>query len=201
MAFAKSKKRVRSRTQRYTSNVFSMFTEAQINEFKEAFSLIDGSKDGIIDQGDLEEVFRSMGKNPSEEYLDEMLKQAPGCINFTMFLTLFGEKMMGCDPEETILNAFAQFDPNNTGVISEERLRDLMTTMGDRWTDEKVDELFHGAPIKNGDFNYREFTKMIMHGQQDDEDQNHPSLLLGNRCHHQRNHHRSQYFHLDLHGK
>lgn len=77
--------------------------------------MIDGSKDGIIDQGDLEEVFRSMGKNPSEEYLDEMLKQAPGCINFTMFLTLFGEKMMGCDPEETILNAFAQFDPNNTG--------------------------------------------------------------------------------------
>lgn len=59
-------------------------------------------------------------------------------------------------------------------MISEERLRDLMTTMGDRWTDEKVDELFHGAPIKNGDFNYREFTKMIMHGQQDDEDQNHP---------------------------
>lgn len=58
------------------------------------------------------------------------------------------------------------------GVISEERLRELMTSMGDRWTDEKVDELFHGAPIKNGDFDYREFTKMIMHGQQDDEDQN-----------------------------
>lgn len=77
--------------------------------------MIDVSKDGIIDQGDLEEVFRSMGKQPTEEYLDEMLKQAPGCINFTMFLTLFGEKMMGCDPEDTILNAFAQFDPNNTG--------------------------------------------------------------------------------------
>ncbi|VDN36989.1 unnamed protein product [Dibothriocephalus latus] len=115
MSATKSKKRGRARTQRYTSNVFSMFTEAQINEFKEAFSIIDGSKDGIIDQSDLEEVFRSMGKNPSEAYLDEMLKQAPGCINFTMFLTLFGEKMMGCDPEDSILNAFACFDPNNTG--------------------------------------------------------------------------------------
>lgn len=83
--------------------------------FQEAFSIIDGSKDGIIDEFDLQEVFRSMGKNPSEVYLDEMLKQAPGCINFTMFLTLFGEKMMGCDPEDTILNAFACFDPNNTG--------------------------------------------------------------------------------------
>ncbi|KAL7056426.1 hypothetical protein AAHC03_020792 [Spirometra sp. Aus1] len=169
MSATKSKKRGRQRTQRYTSNVFSMFTEAQINEFKEAFSIIDGSKDGIIDQSDLEEVFRSMGKNPSEAYLDEMLKQAPGCINFTMFLTLFGEKMMGCDPEDTILNAFACFDPNNTGYINEERLRELMTTMGDRWTDDKVDELFHGAPIKDGEFNYREFTKMIMHGQDDEE--------------------------------
>lgn len=44
-----------------------------------------------------------------------------------------------------------------------------MTTMGDRWNDEKVDELFHGAPIKQGEFNYKEFTKMIMHGQDDEK--------------------------------
>ncbi len=33
------------------------------------------------------------------------------------------------------------------GTLTEERLREIMTTMGDRWTDEMVDELLYGAPI------------------------------------------------------
>ncbi|KAH8873725.1 Myosin regulatory light chain sqh isoform 1 [Schistosoma japonicum] len=171
MACTKTKRRARNRTQRFTSNVFSMFNEAQISEFKEAFLMIDSTKDGVIDKHDLEDIFVSLGKSPNDDYLNDMLSQAPGQINFTMFLTLFGEKMMGCDPEETILNAFACFDPEGTGVINEKRLRELMTTMGDRWSDEKVDELFHGAPIQDGNFDYKEFTRMIMHGQEEEEGQ------------------------------
>lgn len=30
-----------------------------------------------------------------QEELDEMLKEAPGPINFTIFLTMFGEKLKG----------------------------------------------------------------------------------------------------------
>ena len=44
-----------------------------------------------------------------------MMSQAPGPINFTMFLTLFGEKLNGTDPEDVILNAFACFDPDASG--------------------------------------------------------------------------------------
>ncbi|CAH8609156.1 unnamed protein product [Schistosoma curassoni] len=119
MACTKTKRRARTRTQRFTSNVFSMFNEAQISEFKEAFLMIDSTKDGVIDKHDLEDIFISLGKSPNDEYLNDMLSQAPGQINFTMFLTLFGEKMMGCDPEETILNAFACFDPEGTGMCNE----------------------------------------------------------------------------------
>lgn len=56
------------------------------------------------------------GKNPTEDYLDVMMNEAPGPINFTMFLTMFGEKLNGTDPEDVIKNAFACFDENNTGV-------------------------------------------------------------------------------------
>ena len=55
------------------------------------------------------------GKNPTDEYLDMMMADAPGPINFTMFLTMFGERLTGTDPEEVILNAFACFDKENTG--------------------------------------------------------------------------------------
>lgn len=55
------------------------------------------------------------GKNPKEDYLEAMMTEAPGPINFTMFLTMFGEKLNGTDPEEVIRNAFACFDEEGTG--------------------------------------------------------------------------------------
>lgn len=78
------------------------------------------------------------GKNPAEDYLEGMMNEAPGPINFTMFLTLFGERLQGTDPEDVIKNAFGCFDEENKGVINEERLRELLTSMGDRFTDEEV---------------------------------------------------------------
>lgn len=67
-----------------------------------------------------------------------MIKEAPGNINFTMFLTLMGEKMSGTDPEHEILQAFECFDDDKSGLINADLLREYMTTMGDRFTDEEV---------------------------------------------------------------
>lgn len=44
------------------------------------------------------------------------MNEAPGPINFTMFLTMFGEKLNGTDPEDVIRNAFACFDEEATGM-------------------------------------------------------------------------------------
>lgn len=55
------------------------------------------------------------GKNPTDEYLEGMMSEAPGPINFTMFLTMFGEKLNGTDPEDVIRNAFACFDEEASG--------------------------------------------------------------------------------------
>jgi len=71
---------------------------------------------------------------------------------------MFGEKLNGTDPEEVIRNAFACFDDENSGNINEDYLRELLTTMGDRFTDDQVDDMFREAPIdqKTCDFNYIE---------------------------------------------
>jgi len=167
---AKAKKgTTKKRAQRATSNVFAMFDQTQIQEFKEAFNMIDQNHDGFIDKEDLHDMLASLGKDPTDEFLEEMVKEAPGPINFTMFLTMFGEKLNGTDPEDVIRNAFACFDLNNTGYLDEEYLRELLMTMGDRLTEEEVDELFAGAPIHNNKFNYVEFTRVLKHGQSDDQ--------------------------------
>lgn len=159
------------RPQRMTSNVFAMFDQTQIQEFKEAFNMIDANKDQLICTDDLAEIFASLGKDPSQQELEAMVKQAPGPINFTMFLTMFGEKLNGTDPEDVIKNAFACFDESGSGKIDDEHLRELLTTMGDRMTHDQVDEMFRDAPIdKQGGFDYKEFTKILKHGTKDKDD-------------------------------
>lgn len=78
--------------------------------------MIDQNRDGYIDKEDLVEMMTSLGKDPTDEFLNDMINQAPGPLNFTMFLTLFGEKLNGTDPEDVIKNAFACFDDKNTGT-------------------------------------------------------------------------------------
>lgn len=62
-------------------------------------------------------MFSHLGKDPTEAYLNDMVNAAPGPINFTMFLTMFGEKLNGTDPEDVIRNAFACFDEDGTGKL------------------------------------------------------------------------------------
>ena len=42
------------------------------------------------------------GKNPTDAYLEAMMNEAPGPINFTMFLTMFGEKLNGTDRKSVV---------------------------------------------------------------------------------------------------
>lgn len=56
-----SRKTKKKRAQRASSNIFAMFDQEQIAEFKEAFNLIDYDHDGFISKNDLEETFNSLG--------------------------------------------------------------------------------------------------------------------------------------------
>lgn len=168
-ARAAGKKHPKKRGQRATSNIFAMFDQAQIQEFKEAFNMIDQNRDGFIDSEDLKDMLASLGQEPSDTVVDGMMSEAPGQLNFTMFLTLFGEKLTGTDPEDVIKNAFACFDEENTGKINEDRLRELLTTMGDRFTEAEVDQMLRGAPVDSaGNFDYVAFTRILKHGTKDE---------------------------------
>lgn len=50
-----------------------------------------------------------------------MLEEAQGPVNFTMLLTLFGDRLNGTDEENVILNAWKNFDKEGTGFINQKR--------------------------------------------------------------------------------
>ncbi|KAJ6760124.1 hypothetical protein OIU79_025067 [Salix purpurea] len=72
-------------------------TEEQIAEFKEAFSLFDKDGDGCITTKELGTVMRSLGQNPTEAELQDMINEVDadqnGTIDFPEFLNLMARKM------------------------------------------------------------------------------------------------------------
>ncbi|XP_050396393.1 myosin regulatory light chain, smooth muscle [Patella vulgata] len=157
------------RAQRATSNVFAMFRPNQVQEFKEAFTMIDQNRDGIIDLEDLKDMYSNLGRIPPDSELNEMLKEAPGALNFTTFLNLFGEKLSGTDPENTIIDAFAMFDDEGKGWLPEEYLKDLLENMGDNFTKDEIKQTWKEAQIEKGRFDYKAFTGLIKGKQSEDE--------------------------------
>merc|ERR1712096_272905 len=83
-----------------------MFDQSQIAEFKEAFTLIDANRDGFICGEDLQDIYSSLGRDLKDPQKDEMLAEGAGPINFQVFLGMFGDKISGTDPEDTIKQAF-----------------------------------------------------------------------------------------------
>ena len=62
-----------------------------------------------------------LGKAPKDAELKAMLEEAQGPVNFTMLLTLFGDRLNGTDEENVILNAWKNFDPEGTGLINQKK--------------------------------------------------------------------------------
>ncbi|XP_006832892.2 calmodulin [Amborella trichopoda] len=142
-------------------------TDEQISEFKEAFSLFDKDGDGCITTKELGTVMRSLGQNPTEAELQDMINEVDadgnGTIDFPEFLNLMARKMKDTDSEEELKEAFRVFDKDQNGFISAAELRHVMTNLGEKLTDEEVDEMIREADVDgDGQINYEEFVKVMM---------------------------------------
>ena len=83
------------------------------------------------------------------------LQTGNGTIDFPEFLTMMARKMKDTDSEEEIKEAFRVFDKDGNGFISAAELRHVMTNLGEKLTDEEVDEMIREADIDgDGQVNY-----------------------------------------------
>ena len=134
-----AKRKWRRSQARQTSVSTPDLDQNQIQELKAMFNFIDEDRDGIVSQEDLRSILVSLGQKPSAKETREMLEEAKGDVDFSRFLSLFASMMVGTgDSHELVRNAFTCFDEDRDGVINLDDLRELLTTMGVRLTDQQV---------------------------------------------------------------
>ena len=113
-------------------------------------------------------MMRSLGQNPTEAELQDMINEVDadgnGTIDFPEFCTLMARKMKDTDSEEELKEAFRVFDIRTATASSPlAELRHIMTNLGEKLTDEEVDEMLREADIDgDGQINYEEFVKVMM---------------------------------------
>uniref|UniRef100_A0A1I7Z7W4 EF-hand domain-containing protein n=1 Tax=Steinernema glaseri TaxID=37863 RepID=A0A1I7Z7W4_9BILA len=153
-----------------SSSEAAQFDAKTIQEFKEAFGIMDQDKDGVISKNDLKDLYASMGQIASDKQIDEMIGEASGPINFTVFLTLFGERLTGTDPEKTIIDAFHMFDKKDSGNLNEEQLlKILQNKRGEPLNDDEIKAMYKGRPpIDGGVCDYKAFAHLITTGAQEE---------------------------------
>ncbi|XP_006774256.1 PREDICTED: calmodulin-like [Myotis davidii] len=128
-------------------------TEEQIAEFKEALSLFYKKSDGTITAKELVTIMRSLGQNPTETKLQDMIHEVDadgdGTIDFPEFLTMMARKRKDTDVEGEIKGPY---------VVD----MHVMTNLGEKLIDDEVDEIIGEGDIDGGgQINYKEFIQMM----------------------------------------
>mmetsp|Transcript_55553 Transcript_55553/g.162359 ORF Transcript_55553/g.162359 Transcript_55553/m.162359 type:complete len:277 (+) Transcript_55553:113-943(+) len=123
--------------------------------------------DGTIPTKQLGTVMRSLGQNPTSAELQDMINEVDadgnGTIDFPEFLSLMARKSKDTDTEEELIEAFKAFDRDGSGFISAAEMRHVMTNLGEKISDEEMDEMMREADVDgDGAINYEDFIKMMM---------------------------------------
>ena len=135
-------------------------------EYKEVFSLFDKDGDGSITTDELGVVLKSLGQNPTEAELLDLISEVDadgsGTIDFDEFLVMMSRNARDMDSEEEIREAFRVFDKEGNGFISEAELRTVTTNLGLKLTDEELEEMVREADLDgDGEVSYEEFLIMM----------------------------------------
>lgn len=141
-------------------------TDDQVNEYHDIFLLFDTVGDNKIAGAQLGEVLRAMGQNPTESDVRKCLKDRNVRLSFEQFLPILTgiSKTRPHNTLEEFTEGFKVFDKEQNGTISSAELRHLLTHLGDKLSDDEVEQLLMGHEDPQGNVNYENFVKAIVGG-------------------------------------
>ncbi|KAL9138922.1 centrin [Amphidinium carterae] len=115
-----------------------------------------------------EVAMRALGFEPKKEEIQKMISDVDddgigsGSIGYDEFLKMMTHKILNRDPKDEILKAFRLFDDDETGKISFKNLKRVAKELGERMTDEELQEMVDEADRDgDGEVNEEEFLRIM----------------------------------------
>lgn len=141
-------------------------SESQLDAFIDAFEAFDFDSDSSISGPELRVVLKSLGIEPTEEVLAEILSEVDadgnGVVDEQEFLIFMASRTLYKDEDQNIKDAFKQFDKDGNGFIDRDELRSLMESLGQKLTEAEIDEMLKDADFdRDGKISYQEFYIMM----------------------------------------
>ncbi|MEO1559896.1 MAG: EF-hand domain-containing protein, partial [Cyanobacteria bacterium J06632_19] len=139
-----------------------VMTEEEVAKLWEAFKVFDADSSGGISAEELGEVMRTLGQNPSNTELRDMIKTVDvdlsGTIDFEEFKTLMVSAQG--DRKSRLKLAFSVFDEDGSGQITTKELHNVMSQFG--LTDKELDQMIKEVD-SDGDasIDFEEFMKLV----------------------------------------
>lgn len=137
---------------------------------KDIFTLFDKKGQGSISKQLFGDYLRAIGYNPTNQLTDQILSQgnAPDQLTLDEISGMIKQNEAELNATTTgkvedFIKAFQVFDKENTGKVSVGDIRYMLTSLGERLSDEEVDELLKGVEVdSDGGVDYRKFIEDIL---------------------------------------
>jgi len=138
------------------------------DELQEAFTM-NCSADNTIPSSKLGVVIRSIGRAPTEAQLTSICRELESkgvrALNVQQVEAIINKYEFAPETPDALREAFRIFDKEGNGLISASEIRHILCNLGEKLTDEEVDEMIREADLTgDGQINCEEFVRILENG-------------------------------------
>ncbi|KAK4984712.1 myosin II light chain [Elasticomyces elasticus] len=132
--------------------------------YKEAFALFDKRGTGRVQLDSLGDLLRACGQNPTLAEIADLEHSVGGDFDFDAFSKILNRPGGFRDPgePEEYCRGFQVFDKEMSGFIGVGQLRYILTNLGEKMSDDEVDELLKAVDTSSGEINYIDLVKTVL---------------------------------------
>ncbi|KAL1468419.1 hypothetical protein MTO96_041497 [Rhipicephalus appendiculatus] len=141
--------------------------DTQVSELRDVFFKFDAERTGTVAFEHVDEILRTAGRVITDPEFKKRVKSTVPAelekkVQFPEFVDMVQKCTRPFNAQKDLHDAFRVFDRDGHGFITTAELRHVVTTLGERMTEDEAEELIREADANNeGHVDYEEFIKTI----------------------------------------